>query len=457
MLLKFVDRGEELRVLEDCYRSHRPEFVIIYGRRRIGKTELVKRFIRGKQSFYFLARQENMKIEFERFKEKFARKYNIFIEADNWEGFFREIDRKVKGRKVIVIDEFPYWVFKNDAILSEFQYLWDEILSKQNIVLILLGSYMSIMEQKVLGYKSPLYGRRTIQIEIKPLKVWDIRNFLPKYKVEDIIRTYGATDTFPYYLLQFDPGKPFWQNISGTFLNTSNPLYQDAEILLSAELREYNTYFNIVKAILDGATKLSEIAGKSMVDITNISKYLKILTGLRIIRKVRPVTSAAKERNYVYELEDNYFRFWLTYVYPYKEEIEEDPGEHLCTIMKDYPRYMGRVFEQFIMRIIRQMVDMRISKVGRWWYKDKEIDILAFNEETKEMLSVECKWQDNVSASRVLKELKEKTELVDWNKDTRREYFAIFARSFKEKVDGCYCFDLNDLQKVIDKLGRDKQ
>ncbi|MBU3902532.1 MAG: ATP-binding protein [Candidatus Thermoplasmatota archaeon] len=449
MLLKFIDRQKELEVLENAYKSNKPDFIIIYGRRRLGKTELVKKFIKDKQAFYFLAKQENLELELERFKEKIAKKFNIFIEADNLEKLFEEIGKKIKGRTIIVIDEFPYWVLRDEKIISEFQYLWDEILSKQNRILILLGSYMSIMEQKVIGYKSPLYGRRTAQIEIKPFRVTDIKGFLPKYKIQDIIRTYGAADTIPYYLIQFDKNKTFWKNLRNTFLNTSNPLYQDAEILLSTELREYNTYFNIIKAIIDGSTKLSEIANKSRVDITNISKYLKVLTGLKIIRKIKPITASPKEKNYLYELKDNYFRFWLTYVYPYKEEIEENPDEHLRFIMKNYPHYMGKIFEDFTTKILRQMINIKFSKTGKWWYKNREIDIVGLNEPNRNIIFGECKWQDNINAEKIFEELKEKAEFVDWNKNKRKEHYAIFAKSFKKRAKGCYCFDLKDISKKI--------
>lgn len=449
MILKFVDRENELTALEDAYRSGRAEFIVIYGRRRLGKTAIVKNFIKDKNGFYFLARQENLELEFTRFKEKIAKKYNIYIGADNWEKLFLEIEKKIEGRKVIVIDEFPYWVIRSEKILSEFQYLWDEILSHQDMILILVGSYVSIMEQKVLGYSSPLYGRRTVQMEINPLPVSTIKEFLPEYGMEDLIRAYGAVDSIPYYLMQFAPEKRFWQNISDTFLNPVNPLYHDAEILLSSELREYNTYFNIIKAILDGATKLSDIANRSKVDITNISKYLKVLVGLKIIKRVKPVTANPKEKNYLYELEDNYFRFWLTYVYPYKEEIEEEPEEHLKFIMNDYPRYMGRVFERFIIKSLRKMMDMRFSKIGRWWYRDKEIDIVGINEREKEILFAECKWSDNVDAEKLLQKLKEKAEMVKWNNENRKEYYAIFAKKFKKKAEGCLCFDLKDIARKI--------
>ncbi len=450
MLLKFVDRENELNALEDYYENRKSALIIVYGRRRIGKTELIKKFIKDKQAFYFLAKQETIELEFERFKEKIAKKYNIFLEAKNWEELFKEIERKIKGKMIIAIDEFPYWIIKDKGIISEFQYLWDEILSKQNIMLILLGSYVSIMEQEVIGYKSPLYGRRTAQIEVKPLSVKYLKDFFPKYEIEDIIQIYGAIDTIPYYLVQFDENKSFWNNVEDTFLNPTHPLYQDAEILLSAELREYNTYFNIIKAIIDGATKLSEIADKARVNITNISKYLNVLIRLKIIKKIKPITSSPKEKNYLYELNDNYFRFWLTYVYPYKEEIEMNREEHLRFIKNDYPRYMGKIFELFITKTLNDVVGMKFSKIGRWWHKGEEIDIIGINERKNEILFGEVKWKEGIDAEKLLWSLRKKAEKVEW-KGKRKEYYAIFAKSFRKRTDDALCFDLNDIANQINE------
>lgn len=445
MLLKFVDRANELESLKKLHESKNPEFIVVYGRRRMGKTALVKEFMKNEKHFYFLAKQENLTLEFERFKENFARKFNIFLEGKNWEELFEEITEKIKERLIVVIDEFPYWIAKDEGILSEFQYLWDELLSKKDAMLVLLGSYVSVMEQKVLGYKSPLYGRRTAQMEIKQLPIKCLSDFFPDYSTEDLIRAYGMLDTIPYYLAQFDGNKGLWQNVRETFFNPLNPTYMDAEILLSAELREYNTYFNIIKSILDGATKMNEIAGKAKVDITNISKYLKVLTGLKVIKKIKPVTASPKEKNYGYDLEDNYFRFWLTYIYPFKEEIEEYPEEHLEYVKKSYPRYMGKVFESLIEKSARGLISKNFSKIGKWWYGSIEIDLLALNE--KEALFGECKWQSNVNAEKVLEELKTKSEHVKI--EGRNERYAIFAKSFKEKSKECMCFDLGDIGRIF--------
>ncbi len=447
-----IDREREMEWLESVYKSKKAELGIIYGRRRIGKTHLIKAFINNKQHFYFLAKQQPLELEIERFREKLGRKFNVFIEGKTWEQIFAEIKEKISSgkRTVIVIDEFPHWVMKDSAILSEFQYIWDEILRDSNIILILLGSYISVMEN-VIEYKSPLYGRRTFQIYLQRMPIECLREFFPKFQIEDLIRIYGCADTIPFYLDLLKEKRNF-REVLATFFNPSHPLYNDAEIILSSELREYNTYFNIMKSIFDGATKLSEISNQSKVDITNILKYLNTLRTLKLIRKIKPVTASAKERNYIYEIEDNYFKFWLTYIYPFKEEIEEDPVKHTDFVMSDYNRYMGRIFETFCQSVLRKIFPF--TKLGRWWYRDKEIDLLALNDQTKEILFAECKWQDRLNPKPVLEKLLENSQHVDWNKENRKETFALFAKSFSRKISEfegrrVFCFDLKGLERIL--------
>ncbi|VVB88181.1 ATPase domain predominantly from Archaea [uncultured archaeon] len=458
VLLKFIDRDDELRALEERYSSGRPEFFIIYGRRRVGKTELIKRFASGKDHFYFLAKEQPIELEIERFREKFAEKFDMHIERNGeWEKIFKTILDKInqKSKFIFIIDEFPFWISKHRPILSEFQYLWDELLGNKNVFLILSGSSVSMMENEVLAYKSPLYGRRTGQLKIEPMKLGCLQEFLPGYSVEDLFRVYGAVGGVPFYLKEFNDGLTVSENIKNTFFNKSSLLYVEAEILLREELREVTTYFNIMKAIIDGATKLAEISSKSRVDITNINKYLSTLINLGLVRKEYPVTQPPKFKNFLYVLNDNYFRFWLRYVYPYQEEIEEDVATVLKIFEDDYSRYMGLIFEDICKKSIR---DFRIpifnfpgTKTGTWWHKEQEIDIIALNDTTKEVLFCECKWQSEVNAKKIFAELKEKAKSVQWNNGSRKEYYAIFAKSFMgitEEPD-LMLFDLNDFEKAM--------
>ena len=265
MLLEFVDRVKEIDILEQRYKSNKPEFMIIYGRRRIGKTELIKQFTKDKKHFYFLARKEPIELEVDRFRKKISEKLNIFLrETKDFETLFIEILEKIDASQkfIFLIDEFPYLIEAYKPILSIFQSIWDEVLKNENVFLLLTGSSVSMMETEVLGYKSPLYGRRTGQLKVEPIKINYLNEFLPNYKIKDILKTYGATGGVPYYLKEFNSKKSFLNNVRDTFFNKSNILYQEAETLLKEELREPNTYFNILKAMIDGATKLSEISAK---------------------------------------------------------------------------------------------------------------------------------------------------------------------------------------------------
>jgi len=453
MLLKFVDRVKEIDILEQRYKSNKPEFMIIYGRRRIGKTELIKQFTKEKPHFYFLARKEPIELEVDRFRKKISEKLNIFLrETKDFETLFIEILEKIDTSQKFIfsIDEFPYLIEQHKPILSIFQSIWDEILKNENVFLLLTGSSVSMMETEVLGYTSPLYGRRTGQLKIEPIKINYLNEFLPHYTIKDILKTYGATGGVPYYLKEFNSKKSFLNNIRDTFFNKSNILYQEAEILLREELREPNTYFNILKAMTDGATKLSEISAKSLVHITNINKYISVLETLKLVRKEYPITQPVKLRNFLYKVDDNYFRFWLSYVYPYKEEIEEQPKSILEFAKKDYPRYMGPIFEETIRQYIRSLTTIDFNRIGKWWYKGEEIDIVGLNENKKEIAFFECKWSDisyNKSL-KILERLKEKAELVQWLNDKRKEHYGLVARKIDNKKSlrdlGFLVYDLDN-------------
>ena len=456
MLRIFVNRVEELNILEQRYQSNQPEFLIIYGRRRIGKTEIIKQFAKDKTHFYFLARKEPIQLEIDRFKNKFAEKFNIYLEkTTDFQNLFQQIIKKIHLSKkfIFIIDEFPFLIESYKPIPSIFQHIWDETLKDKNIFLILCGSSVGMMETQVLGYKSPLYGRRTGQLKIQPMKINHLKEFLPHYTTEKLLQTYGAVGGIPFYLREFNSKKSFIENIQNTFFNKSNILHQEAEILLKEELREPNTYLNILKAIIDGATKLSEISSKSLVDITNINKYIAVLEQLKLVKKEYPITQPFKKRNFIYKIDDNYFKFWLSYVYPYKEEIEEEPESVVEIVKADYPSYMGHIFEEISRLMIRKLTKIEFIRTGKWWYKDKEIDLVALNEHTKEIMFFECKWKKlgYQECLKILEELQEKAGFVEWFNKQRQEHYGVIAKKIEDKEDlrkeGFLVYDLEDFDK----------
>ena len=455
MIQHFVDRKKELDFLEKNYTERESSLVIIYGRRRIGKTELVKNFIKNKPHIYFLADNrgdyQNLK-EMQRFMGYFLQD-DLFVKADirEWTELFEEFSKKMEDKIVIVVDEFPYLITSNKAVPSLFQKIWDTTLSSKKVCLVLLGSRIGMMETAVLGYRSPLYGRRTGQWKVLPLKFKYLHKFLPDYSIEDLIKTFSITDGIPAYILTMNPKISFSENLIENVFSSGSFLYQEAEFLLRQELREQANYFNISKAVSVGRTKFGEIVTFTELDKTLVSKYLSTLMLLHVLKKEFPITQKKETRNARYSFEDNYYNFWFRFVYPNKTLIEGGKiTELIDSIESDFNMHVSRVFE----KVCRESLfdtSLVFNKMGRWWHKDKEIDIVALNEKTKDILFAECKWKDNVNAERIFSDLKEKTGHVKWYNDSRKEKFVIFGKSFSKKSENCSCFDLKDLKKMNSK------
>lgn len=458
MVQLFIDRKEELNFLEKNYKNA-SSLIIVYGRKRIGKTKLVLEFAKNKPSIYFLADERG---DFENLKElqKVMAEYledNLFKKADikDWVELFEEFSKRARNKPVVIIDEFPYLVRSNKAIPSIFQKIWDTILSKRDVCLILLGSSISMMEDHTLSYNSPLYGRRSGQWKLLPLKFKHLRSFFPFYGVEDLIKVYSVTDGIPAYILRFDPELSFEENLKVHVFRQGEFLYSEAEFLLKQELREPANYFNILKAIASGKHKQGEIVNFTGLDKTLVSKYLQTLLRIHVIKKEFPVTVEKELRNAYYVFEDNYYNFWFRFVYPNKTLIESEVANRIFdTFKEDFGMYISTIFEKVCREMVYDLLPFTFTKTGRWWHKEMEIDIVAISEKTREILFAECKWKDKINAQKVCSKLVEKAAGVSWNNNSREEYMAVFAKSFSKKIQEfegkkVYCFDLKDFERQI--------
>lgn len=456
MFQQFINRDEELELLEERFRSGKPEFVVIYGRRRVGKTELVIHFIKNKPAIYFLAEEKRYADNLDEMKRVAAdfltdEEFKL-IAFENWVQMFKSLSERIKERTVVIIDEFPYLVEENKGVPSEFQKIWDMHLSKsENIMLILVGSSIGMME-RLLGSKSPLFGRRTAQLEIKPVNIFHVGKFLPGYDMEDCIKVYGSSDGIPLYLKQFNAELNPIENIKNVFFRRDAMLYSEAEFLMKQEFREPANYFQILKAVAFGNTKQHEIVNYTNIDKSIISKYIQNLEGIRIIRREYPVTERKESRKRTrYAFSDNYFRFWFRFIYPSKTLIERGSEAAFELTKKEYNTYLGGIFEKVAAEFLWKNAPFDFTKLGRWWHKAMEIDIVALNENTKDVFFFECKWRDmkEETARSILEVLKEKSRSVDWNNDTRKEHFGVFAKHIENKSglekDGYLAYDLKDL------------
>jgi len=461
MIIKFVDREKELKFLQDRYKCKEANLIIIYGRRRVGKTELLLQFAKNKAYVYFLASEtgekDNLQGIFNMLYEFF--KDDILTLEKTWENLFRYLSKK--KRFVLIIDEFPYLISQNKALPSVFQKGWDLYLKKSNIFLVLAGSSIGMMEEHTLSYGSPLYGRRTGQWKVESLKFKELFDFFPNYSAESIVKVYGALDSIPAYLIKYDQKLNFWENLKKNNLSKGSFLYDEVNFLLKQELREPKIYKNILKAISFGNTKFGEIMNFTGIDKSKLFVYLDTLDSLKITEKKIPLLDKPKSKKGRYFIKDNFFKFWFRYILPNRSTLEEGKIDVVVKKIKDdYTNYIGRsIFESVCEECLWSVkLPFLPERMGKQWgsfrddgrTKTYEIDIVTLNESKKQILFGECKWQNRVNANKILADLKEKTRYMNWKKDSRKEYYAIFAKSFKKRA-GCYCFDLKDIEKVFKK------
>jgi AAA+ ATPase superfamily predicted ATPase len=435
----FIGRETELEKLNEMYESGNFECAVVYGRRRVGKTTLIKEFINDKRAVYFLARQADSTVNLTGFSNDV---YAVTASENaknsyfsDWEKAFDYINTvSQKERLVLVIDEFPYLAEEFRPISSIIQAHIDNNLKDSKLFLILCGSSMSFMEKQVLGYKSPIYGRRTAQFKVLPFTFFEALPFFKNFKNEDKAVLYAITGGIPEYLNKINPKKSVRDNIISLFLTPSGHFFEEPDNLLKQELRDPSTYNGIIEAIADGASRLNEIATKCHIESNKCGKYLTSLISLGIVKKEIPVTDTTSKKS-IYLLDDMMFRFWYRFVFPNLSAVVSGLGEQLydTEIAESLSAYMGLAFEDICKQFIileakKNRLPFLIGKIGRWWGNNpkekhqEEIDILTFRGDNA--LFCECKWTNSLVDIDVLRDLIKQSELFSY----KQNYFWIFAK-----------------------------
>ena len=420
--MKFIGRKREMEKLESEY-SRDSSFVVIYGRRRVGKTTLIKEFLKDKTAFYFLATEEIESQSMKRLAGVVARttKNRLLQNATftDWLDLFQVIaDYEPEKKKVFVIDEFPYLVKTNSAFPSILQNAWDEVLKDKNVMLILSGSLIGMMQKYALSYDSPLYGRRTSQMRLAPLLFTDI------YAVQSLsftesVEQYAVTGGVPKYLEFFEDGRELTEQIKDAVLSKNGFLYEEPFFLLKSESMTAVNYFSIIKAIADGNHKIGKIAGVLGIESSKLTPYLSTLSDLGFVEKRTPVTekNPEKSRKGLYFIADNFIRFWFKYVYPYKGELD-NMQIVLEEMKKDFEtKFVAFAYEDICKDIFanlckRGVIDFVPSRIGAYWLNDytgdTEIDVMAVDNQNKRIFAGECKYHRNPVDASVYYALKEK-------------------------------------------------
>lgn len=438
-MITFTGRERELEALNREFRKDQFSFFPIYGRRRIGKTTLIKEFIKDKPNIFFQCIEGSEKENFENFKIAASKFIDLSPVKEDLENIFTVIVERIEERTVVVLDEYPYLAGSSRGFSSRLQKLIDDLLSDSNIFLILSGSSVRMMYQEVLGSSAPLYGRRTGQIELTPLNFRESVELLNKPPVESVsIR--GVCGGVPYYLEQFREDGSFIDLLERKLLDQTTILGKEMEFLLRTELDEVSRYGSIIKAISMGYTGVSKIANYcGFSERVSISPYLKKLENLNLIVKEISVEKNERSRG-IYRIEDEFTRFNMVFIRPY-QTVEQ----RRSVIQRDLNRYLGQTFEKLSQEHVSERYPM--YRVGRWWHKEEEIDIAAIEVNGNRAMFFECKWRDldPDEVKRIRYQLNKKIKKIRGLDLENREIEAcIIARSFTSEK-GKNDIDLEDI------------
>lgn len=443
----FIGRQKELNSLNQLYNSKQFEMAVIYGRRRIGKTTLIDEFIKDKANIFFTAEETTAELNLRSLSQAISSLDKIPAESyfEHFEQAFRSINQLAQDEKLVfIIDEYPYLAQSEPAVSSTLQKIIDHLyLKNPNLLLILCGSSMSFMEKQVLGYQSPLYGRKSAHYKLLPFSLEEAHQLLPGFEKADLLTLYGATGGIPLYLGRMNDQLTLKENLIQQFFERNAALAEEPRNLLNQEVRTPERYLAIIQAIASGRTTNSEIANATGLEVNSLSPYLNGLLELEIIEKIYPLGEEKNRKRGIFRIKDGLYQFYYKFVPKYKLLIERNQSEPLwAAIQDDLAIFTSKVFEEYCKNWLlskngQDIYPMLILQIGSWWgnhplvreKQPEEIDILAWGANKDEMLIGECKWRTQDIGIDVVNKLEERSTFFNRPKKT---LFLFSKSSFSE-------------------------
>ncbi|BES81723.1 ATP-binding protein [Pyrodictium abyssi] len=432
-----VDRERELGLLEREYREPGFRLLVVYGRRRVGKTFLLRWFCRGRPCVYYVAAELPY--------ESLAREFSLAVKealglpvAGDVVEVLEALARLHRGggKLVVVLDEFQYLVEADPSLPSRLMRSIDTALKGSGMMLVLCGSSVSFFEKRLLGYRAPLYGRRTGQLRLRPMAFWEAWGFNPGLTAVEAARLYGVAGGTPAYLALLGPGASA-EKLVEEATRPGSPLLDEPVLLLRQELREPRTYLALLRAVAEGRVEPSEAAQAAGVDPRSIGRYIEVLEELDLVGRVRPL---GRRRPVQLRFRDNFFRFWFSFILPLRSLIESGAVEKARrAILGELDSYMGRAFEETIVpQLAARMVERGIlplepRQAGPWWRRGMEID-LVLRSPGRATAFIEAKWArlSRADARRALEKLEEKAG--ETGLASPRNYYVLVARGLDEPI-----------------------
>jgi len=418
----FIGREKELKALNNEYRNLENSFIPIYGRRRVGKSELIKKFIEDKKSLFYLGKQAPEQVQIKEFLEsasiKLCQPLLASLATDNWKDAIKSILSQLTTDEkfVIVLDEFQWIVDSAPELPSILQEFIDNEWDNKNIFLILCGSYMGFMEKKVLGEKSPLFGRRTGQMLLKPFTYLEARNFHPHLSIKNQAKIFFICGGIPYYLKFFKENISIDQNIQNNFINEYSALSKEPHFLLREELKDLHNYYGILMALSSSMCSNHDISKTTGIDERKLYYYIQNLVELGYVKRHYPLSSqkASKQKLHI-KLQDPLLRFWFRFIFPHQSLLcNMDENKFFLNIIKpNLQSYFGYCFENMCREALAYLYEKENVlcpfEIGEYWSKDVQIDVIGLRKDDRVDIC-ECKWGSIKSFNGTIRNLKEKVK-----------------------------------------------
>jgi AAA+ ATPase superfamily predicted ATPase len=462
--MKFYDREGEIKKLRTLTSLDKSTMIVIYGRRRVGKTRLVQHVF-GIDSFYFFVTEKEERLILDDFRTILMERCDYvpnFTDFDDFFGFLFTLSDK----EIFIFDEFQNFKKINTSVFSIIQKYWDKYQDERNYSFLFLGSYIGLMKHLFKDYKTPLFGRLDALFNLKPLQYDVCKDILMDLEISTFVEIYSIFGGVPKYyeLLENVNDRKLMNIISEQFLDIGAPLLDEGTNILISEFgTQYRIYFSIIEAIASGASTLNDISNRTGIKNTSLGPYMSDLINEYeiLVRKVPVNEKASKSKKGRYFIKDNFFKFWFRFIHKNRGFIESGRPEYvLSKIESELDQYIGPVFENICVEFLYRSNDEKklqfvFRNIGSWWNrKGDEIDIVALNDDTKDILMGECKWNNRKMDVDILTKLKDKKNLIKWNLNARTEHYCLFSKSgFSKRLhdaaedEDILLFTLDDLSK----------
>lgn len=405
--MEFFDRVDELAALEDNWTAKDARFFVLWGRRRVGKTELLNHFVEGKRALYFEATDATRGDQLSDLSRELAHVSGNDLLAQqplsSWQAALAAIAQwAAPERTVVVLDEFQYLAAQDRELGSLLNRWWRTTGRRLGLVLVVAGSEVSFFEREVLA--GQMYGRRTGQWQLTPFDYRSAALFVPGYSAQDRVRTYAVCGGMPYYLERFEDRVSLPDNILRHILYRDGMLHEEAELLLRQELSDPHNYFSVLRAIAGGQTRNSQICGRVGLSTAQVSQITGVLERMRLIEQRRPVTAGARSKKTTYAIVDGFLNFHFRFVDPYRSRLRTRAGaeqHRRQTVLRQLDHFVSKpAFEDICRQYMQQAEQARA--VGGWWgpvptgegrrTEQREVDAVAVEETSKVLAVGSCKW-----------------------------------------------------------------